>query len=43
MDCLKTMYFAPHNTLELKELNYNTFHIKNIPFIPPIFNGDVFF
>jgi hypothetical protein len=37
------MSFAPHATLELKELNYDTFWIENAPYIPSIFYGDVFF
>ncbi len=43
MDFLKVMSFAPHATLELKELNYNTFWIENAPNIPSTFGGDVFF
>jgi len=37
------MSFAPHATFELNEVNYNTFHIKNVPYIPSTFDGDVLF
>ncbi len=37
------MYFAPHATFELREVNYNTLHIKNVPYIPRTFDGDVLF
>jgi hypothetical protein len=37
------MFFAPHATFELKEVNYNTFCIKNVPCIPSTFDGDVLF
>ncbi len=37
------MPFNPHATLKLKELNYNTLHIENVPNILSTFDGDVFF
>jgi hypothetical protein len=43
MDCFKAMSFAAHATLELKQLNYDTFWIENAPYIPSTFDGDVFF
>jgi len=43
MDCFKVMYFAPYATLELKELNYNTLWIKNVPSIISAFDIDVLF
>jgi hypothetical protein len=41
VDCLKAMSFAPHATLKLKKLNYDTFKIENVPSIPCTFDGDV--
>jgi hypothetical protein len=43
VDYFKLMSFASHATFELKEVNYNTFHIKNVPCIPSTFDGDVLF
>jgi hypothetical protein len=40
-DYLKAMSFAPHATLKLKKLNYDTFKIENVPSIPSTFDGDV--
>jgi hypothetical protein len=43
VECLKAMSFTLHATLELRELNYETFWIENAPSIPSTFGGDVFF
>jgi hypothetical protein len=43
VDCLKAMSFAPHATLKLRKLNYDTFKIENVLSIPSTFDGDVFF
>jgi len=43
VDCLKLMSFAPHATFKLIEINYNTFHIKNVPCILVTFDVDVLF
>ncbi len=40
VECLKTMYFALHATLELKELDYDTLWSENAPNIPSTFDGD---
>ncbi len=37
------MSFAPHATFELRKVNYNTFHIKNVPYILVTFDVDVLF
>jgi hypothetical protein len=43
MDYFRVMYFAPYATLELKELNYNTLWIKNVPSIIFAFDVDILF
>jgi hypothetical protein len=43
MECLNAMTFALRATLELRELNYDTLWIENVPNIPSTFDGDVFF
>jgi hypothetical protein len=37
------MSFATHVSFELKDLNYDNFHIENVPYILTTFNGDVLF
>jgi hypothetical protein len=43
VDCFKLMSFAHHAASELREFNYDTLHIENVPSISPMFDGDVFF
>jgi hypothetical protein len=43
IDCIKLMSFAPHVASELREVNYNTLCIENVPYIPATFDGDVLF
>jgi hypothetical protein len=43
VDCFKLMSFAHHATSELKQVNYDTFWIKNAPYILVTFDVDVIF
>jgi hypothetical protein len=43
VDCLKTMSFITHANFELRDLNYDNFHIEIVPYILTTFNGDVLF
>jgi len=37
------MLFVAHTSFELKDLNYDKFHIENVCCIMTTFNGDVLF
>ncbi len=37
------MSFATHGSFELKDLNYDNFHIENVRYILTTFNGHVLF
>jgi hypothetical protein len=43
VDYLSAIFFAPHATSKLKELNYDTLQIGNVVSNPSTFNGDVLF
>jgi hypothetical protein len=43
LDYFRAIFFAPHATSKLKELNYDTLQIENVVNIPSTFDGDVLF
>ena len=43
MDCLKRLCFTKGSRNALKKVDYNSvLHLK-VDYLPPVFNGDVFF
>jgi len=43
VDHLKTISIATHASSNLRDLNYDNFHIEIVPCIPTMFDGDVIF
>jgi hypothetical protein len=43
VDYFKAMSLIMHANSELRDLNYDSFHIKIVPSISTTFNGDVLF